>query len=295
MSMHEVEAFTEYCVNKIAKTDLLTIRRKRSLIKKSYEFQSYGDCGFTQLRTIDEMVECKYSFLFKKDEMYDYNEEKEFYDKLNDYLYTDGSVYAYWSEEFPKKNGMVCVDSGTEAWKEMVSRGYIQGEGAEELEEISFIEALKEFSKILNCESTHEFIMFSVDFIAHSNIPEERKQQLILSMLTLEVIVDKKYGMNSNSKAWKLMVEKGFIAAEMPEISKEIDAKKFSITQQQLNEISNDEYKMKASEFVKDLNFIIKGLYNFIILTSIDEELEDEDYLIIFGVNKEQLEKIMGL
>jgi hypothetical protein len=113
------------------------------------EFREHGDCGFTNLRTINEMVGCKYSFLFKKDEMYDYNERKNFYDTFKNNGYReDGDVYIYWNGEAYVEN-MVCVDSNTKAWEGMVAQGSILGEGSEKILEMSLIDALKEISFIL--------------------------------------------------------------------------------------------------------------------------------------------------
>jgi hypothetical protein len=148
MSMHDLEDVTELFVKEIANSDLPTLK-KRTLIYKVFEFRDHGDCGFTNLRTINEMVGCKYSFLFKKDEMYDYNERKEFYDAFKNNSYReDGDVYIYWNGDAYDES-IVCVDTNTKGWEGMVTQGLISGEGSEKILEMNFIDALKEISIVL--------------------------------------------------------------------------------------------------------------------------------------------------
>ncbi|MDR3167298.1 MAG: hypothetical protein LBT93_05090, partial [Treponema sp.] len=60
MSMHELEDTVESFIRIIANSSV-PVLKKRTLIHKMFEIESYGDCGFTNSRTIDEMVACKYS------------------------------------------------------------------------------------------------------------------------------------------------------------------------------------------------------------------------------------------
>lgn len=135
MSMHQMEDFIEEAVRAAATSDL-PVLRKRSLIHVLFELETYGDCGFTNLRTIEEMLECQYSFSFRVQEMFDYAQRKAFYDAGENG--EDGDPY------FGDEPGICYVDSGTKPWEAMVKAGAIKGEGALPLETLSFAETLKQ-------------------------------------------------------------------------------------------------------------------------------------------------------
>lgn len=140
MSMHQIEAFIEEAVRNVA-TSNLENQRKRDLIFTLFEMETYGDCGFTNLRTINEMAECKYTTLFDAKEMYDFDKHPEYYEN-EDY---SGEDDIYYSKELSK----YCVDAGSKAWEKMKEIGKITGEAAKPVKLISFIETLKEVKKII--------------------------------------------------------------------------------------------------------------------------------------------------
>jgi len=312
--MHEVEFFAEYCVIQIVQSDL-PVLKKRSLIKKVFEMEAYGDCAFTQLRTIEELIECQYTFLFKKEEMFDYNERKRYYDFLaaefcereetsdsdgneefDDFFDPDSDdfVYAYWSEKYPEKNGLICVDSGKSAWKEMVLRGHIRGDGAIELEEMDFVETIGELSELLLGESLREYTLFYLNTIAKSDVPDEGKRRLIHLYLSLTAMAlsGTKYGSGVHSKARAAMVEKGWAAAGQPE---GFEIRDYAETEKQFRErlteeaektvIFDDEEMNTAIELDNEYKNILRGLYAFAILTNAIEKLTKEDYLALFGMD----------
>jgi hypothetical protein len=246
MSMHELESAVELFVKIIASSDLTTIK-KRTLIHKAFEFRDHGDCGFTNLRTIDKMVACKYSFLFKKEQMYDYNERKDFYDTFNNNdEMEDGDVYIYWDGENYDKETL-CVDSNTKAWEGMVGNGLITGEGAEKVLDMDFIDALKEISLVLKQG-------FQKELLEIVSSEEPNKIQDIASGKQFEEL--------SNE--------------QIEGISKIVKPETLEI----LIELKN--------EFA----FAMDGLYLCAIVAGIDEEIEERDFIKIFGVDKETFENM---
>lgn len=132
MSDHALEDVIELAVRQIAGSGKFTTQEKRDFLYSLFDIQTVGDCGFTHMRTIDEMVACGYTFLFNKTEMFDYGENRDFYD--SPYFkgpYGNGCLYPYTDCD-PSLGGLrtVCVDSGSEAWAAMVKIGAITGEGA---------------------------------------------------------------------------------------------------------------------------------------------------------------------
>ncbi|MFR1533552.1 MAG: hypothetical protein ACLSTO_07880 [Bilophila wadsworthia] len=61
MSMHEIEDHIE------GHTGRIPFRyarfRKWSMIYSLLRLEEYGDCGFTNLRTLKEMMDCQYTFV----------------------------------------------------------------------------------------------------------------------------------------------------------------------------------------------------------------------------------------
>ena len=134
MSMHQMEAFIEEAVRVTAHSGL-PVGMKRSMICTLFEIESYGDCGFTNLRTINEMVQCQYTSLFDAEEMYDYKEHPEYY-KDDDYTGPDGVYYDREQKKY-------CVDSGSKAWEIMVQNGMITGDAAEPVELMPFVKVFQ--------------------------------------------------------------------------------------------------------------------------------------------------------
>lgn len=139
MSMHQMEAFTEVAVRAVALSEMPT-DLKRGLIFTLFEMEACGDCGFTNLRTLDEMVACCYTTIFDAEQMHDFSNHPEYYEG-EQYNGPDG-VYA-------GGNGKFCVDSGTQAWMMMVQNGKITGEAAEPFELLSPLQTLKKVVPLL--------------------------------------------------------------------------------------------------------------------------------------------------
>ena len=157
MSMHEIEAYIETAIVAVAQSNM-SIRQKRDMIYSLFAMEEYGDCGFTNRRTLDQMIACKYTFVFDKEQMYDYEANRDYYDGLAQrYSYSQGDAYAFAaynpaSGEWEEHPGRVCVDSGSEAWKGMVAAGAITGEGAEPVERLDDLEVLRTVKKILQLD-----------------------------------------------------------------------------------------------------------------------------------------------
>lgn len=141
MSMYQIEDFIESAVRTIAMSGL-DKQEKRNLIYTLFEMEEHGDCGFTNLRTISEMVECSYSFAFDAKDMYDYTENPDRYN-LEQYCYSEGDVY------YDPQTDKFCVDSGSRAWEEMVKIGAIAGEGANPVDLLPYIEVLKQLKLLM--------------------------------------------------------------------------------------------------------------------------------------------------
>ena len=134
MSMHQMEGFVEEAVIAVASLEI-SILDKRNLIHTLFDMEEYGDCSFTNLRTINEMTECQYTFLFEPNEMFDYESRKEFYDDPNEMTFGDELLYKY--------DGKICVDSGSNAWKGMVKAGKITSEGAKPVTILPYIDVIR--------------------------------------------------------------------------------------------------------------------------------------------------------
>ncbi len=141
MAMHEMEGFVEETIIIIAGLEI-PILDKRNLIHTLFDMEGYGDCGFTNLRTINEMIECQYTFIFEPNEMFDYESRKEFYDNSNEMTFEEDLLYRY--------NGKICVDSGSNAWKGMVTAGKITGEGAKPVTILPFIDVIRKVRPLLD-------------------------------------------------------------------------------------------------------------------------------------------------
>lgn len=154
MSMHEIEAYVEAAVRAVAGSDM-PVSDKRDMIYSLFQMEEYGDCGFTNRRTLAEMLASQYTFVFDKTQMYDYAENRAFYDALsrkNSYL--QGDVYSFViynpaSDQWEEQDGKVCVDSGSEAWKGMVASGFITGEGAKPVKRLADLDVLRKVKKLL--------------------------------------------------------------------------------------------------------------------------------------------------
>ena len=69
--MHEIEDYIEEAIRAVSRSDM-PVSEKRNMIYSLLRLEEYGDCGFTNLRTLKEMMDCQYTFVFDKTEMYDY-------------------------------------------------------------------------------------------------------------------------------------------------------------------------------------------------------------------------------
>ena len=151
MSMHEVEGYVELAVSALAAADL-PVQHKRDLIYTLYDMESQCDCGFTNLRNLNDLVNCSYTFLFERTEMYDYKERQAFYDNIEDECAFDmGDVYVLLDEDLDAFAGYdagwvgkICVDSGSAAWEGMVRAGAVTGAGSEPVRLLDYMEVLAE-------------------------------------------------------------------------------------------------------------------------------------------------------
>lgn len=151
MSMHEVESYVELAIGALAASDL-PLQHKRDLIYTLYDMEGQCDCGFTDLRNLDDLISCNYTFLFERTEMYDYTERQAFYDDIeNEDAFDMGDVYVLLEEELDAFDGYdagwvgkICVDSGSTAWEGMVRAGKITGAGAESVQLLDYSDVLEE-------------------------------------------------------------------------------------------------------------------------------------------------------
>lgn len=154
MSMHEIEAYVEAAVRAAAVSDM-TVSEKRNMIYSLFQMEEYGDCGFTNRRTLAEMIASQYTFVFDKTQMYDYAEKRAFYDGLSRKdSYSQGDVYSFViynpaSDQWEEQDGKVCVDSGSEAWRGMVNKGAVTGEGAQPVERLADLDVLRKVNRLL--------------------------------------------------------------------------------------------------------------------------------------------------
>lgn len=123
MSMHQIEDFIETSIQAVAFSQL-SKQEKRNIIHTLFEMESYGDCSFTNLRSLDLLVDCGYTFLFDTEQIPEQSNSQE---------------DSYFDDESKKH----CVDSGSETWQEMVRIGTITGEQAIPVEILPHIEVLK--------------------------------------------------------------------------------------------------------------------------------------------------------
>ncbi|WP_027187238.1 hypothetical protein [Desulfovibrio cuneatus] len=144
MSMHQVEFFVEVSIVQIAESNL-PVAQKRNLVFSLLEMQSFCDCGFTNLRVLDCLVECEYTAMVTPTDMPDYEENKEFYATLADVEeFEQGDVYLCEpGDDVPEELvGKVCVDSGSFAWEMLGEAGMLHGAMAEPIEPLGALETL---------------------------------------------------------------------------------------------------------------------------------------------------------
>ena len=60
MSMHEIEDYIEEAIRVVSRSDM-PVSEKRSMIYSLLRLEEYGDCGFTNLRTLKEMMDYQYN------------------------------------------------------------------------------------------------------------------------------------------------------------------------------------------------------------------------------------------
>lgn len=126
MSMHEIEDYIEEAIRVVSRSDM-PVSEKRSMIYSLLRLEEYGDCGFTNLRTLKEMMDCQYTFVFDKTEMYDYEANRGYYDDLSKKGgCSQGAPYTLVARdavtnEWVKHGDKVCIDSGSDAWRGMVA------------------------------------------------------------------------------------------------------------------------------------------------------------------------------
>ncbi|MCL2579982.1 MAG: hypothetical protein FWE32_08135 [Oscillospiraceae bacterium] len=144
--MHEIEAFVGAAVCAAADSGL-PASEKRNLIHTLFNLESKGDTGFTNARTLKETTQCQYTFVFDKQDMWDYAENRRYYDidLPRKEGYTNGGLYICRGQAggFPEWEGKVCVDAGSKAWQAMVNAGKITGQGAAPVRQMDEQETLQ--------------------------------------------------------------------------------------------------------------------------------------------------------
>lgn len=78
--MHEIEDYIEEAIRVVSRSDM-PVSEKRSMIYSLLRLEEYGDCGLPTMRTLKEMMDCQYTFVFDKTEMYDYEANRGYYDE----------------------------------------------------------------------------------------------------------------------------------------------------------------------------------------------------------------------
>lgn len=142
--MHQVEFFVEVSIVQITESDL-PVAQKRDLIHSLLDMQGYCDCGFTNLRVLDCLVECEYTAMVAPTDMPDYAENKEFYESLADVEeFEQGDVYLCEpGDDVPEELvGKVCVDSGSFAWEMLLEAGMLEGAIAEPIGPMGALDTL---------------------------------------------------------------------------------------------------------------------------------------------------------
>ena len=153
VSMHEIEDYIEEAIRVVSRSDM-PVSEKRSMIYSLLRLEEYGDCGFTNLRTLKEMMDCQYTFVFDKTEMYDYEANRGYYDDLSKKGgCSQGAPYTLVARdavtnEWVKHGDKVCIDSGSDAWRGMVAAGAIAGEGAAPVERLENLDVLRKVKKL---------------------------------------------------------------------------------------------------------------------------------------------------
>ena len=151
--MHEIEDYIEEAIRVVSRSDM-PVSEKRSMIYSLLRLEEYGDCGFTNLRTLKEMMDCQYTFVFDKTEMYDYEANRGYYDDLSKKGgCSQGAPYTLVARDavttdWVKHGVKVCIDCGSDAWRGMVAAGAIAGEGAAPVERLENLDVLRKVKKL---------------------------------------------------------------------------------------------------------------------------------------------------
>lgn len=185
MSMYQIEDFVEKSIAHDAQSTL-TQQEKRNLIHTLFEMQTYGDCGFTHLRSISALIDAQYTFVFSEDVFHDY--QKKF--NLNvsaERCYGMGDVY------FDQSARNYCIDSGSDAWGKLVAAKVITGEGASEVKILPFVQTMKQVKQLFGevgpymreCFLFVAFVVCGLDDIAEADCFElfgATKQEILHSI-----------------------------------------------------------------------------------------------------------------
>ncbi len=95
MSMHEIEDYIEEAVRVVSRSDI-PVSEKRNLIYSLFKLEEYGDCGFTNRRTLKEMMACQYTFVFDKTQMHDCATNRDAYGHLSEQgAFSQGGAYSF--------------------------------------------------------------------------------------------------------------------------------------------------------------------------------------------------------
>lgn len=149
MPMHEIEDYVEAAIIEISRS-VITEDEKRNLIYTLFRLEELGDCSFTNMRTLRQLVNCQYTFLFPKEKMYDYAGNRHFYEEELPHLQAFANGDVYFTGVLVNPPDMVCVDSGSEAWDKMVEAGAIHGVGARPVEELDPLYTLRRIRLLMS-------------------------------------------------------------------------------------------------------------------------------------------------
>lgn len=153
MSIHEIRDYIEEAIRVVSRPDM-PVSEKRSMIYSLLRLEEYGDCGFTNLRTLKEMMDCQHTSVFDKTEMYDREANRGYCDDLSrkggcsqgtPYMLVARDVV---TSEWVKHGDKVCINSGSDAWRGMTAAGAIVGEGAAPVERLENLDVPRKVKKL---------------------------------------------------------------------------------------------------------------------------------------------------
>lgn len=133
MSMHEIESLVEYSVLAVAAAEP-TPKEARNIVHSLYLLQDQFDCGYTLLRTQQELEKLNYLFMLPPENL----PEPERGEAMA--LRGEGGFFGKPSTYYYQKAGRACVTAGSPLWEKLCQNGTITGEGARPVHELPLLE-----------------------------------------------------------------------------------------------------------------------------------------------------------